>query len=481
MINKKLIPLCIMILLVMSAQGQHVRNSLEQEIDRLVSDHTLVQGDFGLYVHDINDNRTVAAHQADKSLIPASTQKILTTAYALQTLGENHTFKTELGYSGEIKGNTLHGNLIVKGFGDPALLSNYHEEHYKNILDSWADSIKNKGIDTITGSIIMDASYFGAYNTPPDWFWNDMGNYYGASPFAINVEDNRFEVYFNSTAGAGNTTTITGTTAPYDITIDNHVIGANTSRDMAYFYSAPLGEQIWAKGKIPQGQRQFIVKASIPNPPKHLGMLLKQTLHRNGIVYTEEIEVEFNKSKSYNLLATQHSPKLIDIILTTNQRSHNLFAETLLLHLCKEKQIDTNTQYAGEALKLLMQQEGIDLTGANIRDGSGLSRSNLITAKQMTEVLVALSKDKEKWESFISTLPKAGREGSLASIFQNTSAVDRLVAKSGYLNKARSYSGFITTKSGKEICFTLIANNYTCTAYQMKKKMERLMIQLCEL
>jgi serine-type D-Ala-D-Ala carboxypeptidase/endopeptidase (penicillin-binding protein 4) len=483
----KKLPLFVFALLVIPMQSEvgvfaqvNTRN-LQLTLEELANDDDLVSGSFSFYATNITDDTLIASYNENKSLIPASIQKVVTTLYALKMFGENHRFKTELGYSGELLENKLIGNIVLKGYGDPALLSNHFESRYHDFFTSLIDSLKSQSIDTIQGKLIIDASYFGKYNTPVDWIWNDIGNYYGASPYSVNLYDNRFDLFFKSGASKNSPTSIVSTHPKVNVEIENRVIADQIKSDQAYVYGAPFAETIWVKGTIPTNQKNFNVKAAIPNPPQLLGQLFLEELHNIGMEVTEGIEVIYTSPQSFHTIATFLSPSLLEIAKITNKKSHNLFAEVLLLHLCKQQNFDYENDYPGKVLEQLMKKDGIDLKGANIRDGSGLSRSNLITTRQMTILLSKLYENNDLYEQFHTTLPRAGKDGSLASMFHHSAAIGRLNAKSGYLNLTRSYSGYVTSKSGKLIAFTIIANNYTCSPYQMKTKLEKVMIRLCEL
>lgn len=113
-------------------------------------------------------------------------------------------------------------------------------------------------------------------------------------------------------------------------------------------------------------------------------------------------------------------------------------------------------------------------------DGSGLSRSNLVTTKQQAMILYKISK--MPWfGEFDSSLPVAGKEGSMSSLCKGTCAENNMRAKTGYINRARGYAGYVKTKSGRNVCFSILANNYTCTPTEMKKKLEKVLVAIAEM
>jgi D-alanyl-D-alanine carboxypeptidase/D-alanyl-D-alanine-endopeptidase (penicillin-binding protein 4) len=117
--------------------------------------------------------------------------------------------------------------------------------------------------------------------------------------------------------------------------------------------------------------------------------------------------------------------------------------------------------------------------GFTMTDGCGLSRGNVITTKTETQILVKMTKDKN-FDAFYKSLPIAGKSGSLGGLCDGTFAENNLRAKSGYINMARGYTGYVKNRKGDLLCFSVLANNYECSPTEMKRKLERLLIAIAE-
>ena len=155
--------------------GQSPTNKVFTEF---LQHNALKNASIGFYAFNLRDNQVIINHNGDLALVPASSLKLITTATALEVLGEAHRFTTTISYSGEIKNGILNGNIIIKGGGDPALGSHRFRSYYGAFLNNWATSIKALGIDSINGKIIADASIFDN-EVPATWIWQDLGNYFG--------------------------------------------------------------------------------------------------------------------------------------------------------------------------------------------------------------------------------------------------------------------------------------------------------------
>ena len=117
-----------------------------------------------------------------------------------------------------------------------------------------------------------------------------------------------------------------------------------------------------------------------------------------------------------------------------------------------------------------------------MQDGSGLSPRNGLTPFQLTNMLYTISKDSTWFSTFYQSLPVSGLTGTMKGMFKShTDAVGKIRAKSGTLTRVRAYSGYATTAEGRLIIFSIIANNFTCSQRDIRKKLEDFMAELVRL
>ena len=179
---------------------------------------------------------------------------------------------------------------------------------------------------------------------------------------------------------------------------------------------------------------------------------------------------------------THSSPKLEKIIFYTNTKSNNHYAESLLKTVGAIKTSKQGTTQNGiDAIKKYWENRGIDVSGLNMTDGSGLSRANTITTKIQAEILSVIFTDSLMYESFNNSLPIAVKNGSMTNLCKGTFAENNMRAKTGYINRARGYCGYVKTKSGKNLAFSVLFNNFDCSPKEMKLKIEKLLVSLVEL
>ncbi len=456
--------------------------SLSQTFDKIFSLSCFKYASVAAIVVDLNSGDTLYERNSHLLLQPASTLKLMTTAAALQTLGENYRFKTLLQYTGIIKDSVLYGDLYIKGFGDPTLGSRYFEAtDNHNFLSNWVNAIKRAGIKRIKGKIIADASIYGWQVIPGKWAWEDIGNYYGAAPTALTILDNAYVIHFRTGKYSGAPTYITKIT-PYipNLSIKNYVRTANIHSDQAYIYGAPYTYQRIVKGRLPKYKRDFKVKGSMPDPPLYAAYMLFDTLKKTGILADTftTIRILGDTNLIYNARKTLYtglSLPLREIVIKTNRKSINLFAELLLRAIALRLNDKPDADNAPQALIDFWLDKGIPDT-IQIYDGSGLSAYDAVSAADLLFVLTYMYKSNH-FNTFKQSLPVAGVYGTLKSYCRKCSAKGKVFAKTGTLRRTKAFAGYVFDDN-RSLAFVIIVNHYRCRSRIAKIYFERLLCAL---
>jgi serine-type D-Ala-D-Ala carboxypeptidase/endopeptidase (penicillin-binding protein 4) len=464
---------------------------LENAISRLSTDTALKHGQVGICVVDLKTGEILGSHNATMSLIPASNMKIVTTAAGLSILGNDYRFRTELQYDGYIKDSALYGNIIIKGYGDPTLGSPLMEgvPSMNQILDNFTLKIKELGIKTIYGKIIGDGTAFERATATQTWLWEDLGNYYGSGPSGLNFNENLYELSFLQSPSVGSAPSVSSISpeVPH-FKLYNEVISASGGGDDAYIYSAPYSQVGIVRGAIPSGRGIFSINGSLPDPPLFAAWHLRKNLMNKGIpVYdtaTTQLDIEYKglPNPIRTTFYTWYSPSLSTIVKRTNLESVNLYTEAILRAVALQQTGVGSNDKGVEIIKKFWQSKGVDIEGFFMQDGSGLSPRNGITPFQLIGMLRAIAADSEWFTHFNNSLPEAGKSGTMKRMFrQYPSVMGRLRAKSGTISRVRSYSGYVNSESGRELAFSVITNNFTCSQRDIGKKLEQFMSDLCKL
>lgn len=417
---------------------------------------SLPNASIGICIKEVETGKTIVDYNADKSLRPASVIKLLTTVTALDHLGKDYNYNTDVGYTGKLSSSTLKGSICIKASGDPTWGSKYFPDI--NIIDSIVNKISQAGIKTITNGFIVDKS--GIYEgIPGKWLWEDIGNYYGSPSYALNYKDNTYKIEFSSKEAGANTKIKSVWPRPQSLKISNTVVASEENGDNAWIFGSPLSKTRLIKGHIPENRKSFRIKGALPDPAQIFINELCAGLKKKGIKCKPKLI--FKKDLEYKKLFEIKSPSLEKIVYHTNQKSINLFAESIGKKLVSEsgQTIDFGTKPT-EFFVNYWNKRGLKTNGIELYDFCGLSAFNIITPAFMTDLLVYVHKNEDVAESLFFSLPLAGNSGTLKNFGKGTKLHGNLYAKTGSMKSVRAYCGYIQ-RTNKLYCFTIIINNYS--------------------
>ena len=487
--------LIVVVFLNISAQAQlkklHKKNHIVNKTLKEIVDYKPFNAAFfAFYAVDLNSGEEVSFNNAHKVLKPGSTQKLISTAAALELLGADYTLKTRLMYSGSIDtvSKTLNGNLYIVGGGDPTLGSKYFDTTSdKQFLAQMDSAVENLGIDTIRGRVIANAQCYSLDIVPPSWSWQNMGNYFGAGPSGLVIYDNYYTVHFK-TGDYQTPVTIKNVDPEIEgLSFDNGVISDSISWDNTNIFGAPYSNLRYLRGTLPINRDDFGVKGSTPDPALLASVELQKTLIASDVVFensatTSRLLGNYSKINADSLteIITIESPTLSDIITETNVHSINLFAEHCLIEAGMALNSHPITKEAADSVKQYWSNLGMDTEGMLVYDGSGLSHYDAFSPYQMVFLLKHM-KNSNNFNIFYSSLAIGGKTGTIKKMFKGTAAEGNIHAKSGTVNKAKAYSGYVTSASGREIAFSMMVNNFSCSSREARAQLEKLMISLAEL
>lgn len=460
---------------------------INEFIATMKNEAELKNASLGLSVLDASTGNTLCDYNGTTSLTPASTMKIITTASALQLLGKDFRYETILQHSGSFDKTTgvIDGDLVIRGSGDPSLNSEYFRkaEDTFMVVNKWAAALKEKGVKKITGKLVLDVSCFEE-ELPGTWVWGDIGNYFGAPAYGLSYNDNKFYIVFKPAAKAGDSVCVNKTVPCIDGLCFQNTVKAGGHEDNAVVYHAPFSNNITIHGTLPASTRPQSIEASLPDPSLLLAKHLRLALAGAGIElkYDETRKVTAYNKKEYTAarsnLYTYRSPTLEKIIYFTTLHSNNMYAESIFKTMALKKGGWGSTWQGMTTLNNHLKSKGFDPSGLFINDGSGLSRSNAVTAEHLSKILYMMHADSLTRAPFYNSLPVAGVSGSLRSLGKGTPLEKNFRAKSGYITRVRSYAGYMKTKAGKEVCVSLIINNFNGSPSETRKKMEEIFLKV---
>jgi len=452
----------------------------EKALNKLLADSSMISSSVSLCFINTATGETVFEYNPAESLMPASVLKLVTSAAALELLGPGYCFKTQVGYTGNLKTLTgrLTGDIVITGGGDPSLGSQYFKDHYGNFLKDWITGVRELGIKNIEGRIITDDSRYDHQPVPPKWLWEDIGNYYGAGAYGLSAFDNMFEIHF-STSEDGSTPEITGMIPDlcrYELT---NRLTASGNTDNGYVFSAPYNDYGWIAGSIPVNREDFVLKAAISDPPLLIAEIFDSMLDSAGITISMyPSTTRLAKNTIYEVpvtIAEVTSPPLSRIIEVLNHESVNLYAEHLLKEIGKICNGKGTTEAGIEVIYRFLENSGVNPAGMFLEDGSGMSPLDAVTSRGLSELLVFMKNKSEYFSEFYNSFPDAGKEGTIKSNFKNPVFNSNLRAKSGSMTRVTSYAGYFKSMSGIDMAFSIIVNNFSGPSQRIINGIEELL------
>ena len=454
-----------LLFLVNILSAQSVRDRIDNTVKRFLADSSMKHAILSLYILNGKTNEVVYDLNGETGLAPASCQKIFTSIAAMDLLGHDYRFKTELGYDGTLQNGELNGNLFLIGYGDPTLGSwRFNETKEDKILNELEDALKVHRIKKIKGSFYVYEQKFETQTIPGGWIWDDMGNYYGAGVSALNWRENQYDLKLKPGNKVGEPATILFS-KPQLINCylySELVTGEKGSGDNAYIYLSPNGKYGFVRGSIPLGVDTFTISGSFPNPASQLMHTITEKLEKNGWQMirgiSNAIRIDFSDKrdtlKKYTSIYTHFSPSLDSINYYFLKRSINLYGEALMKTIAYEKKGFGNTDSGIAIIKKYWQERGIEKSALHIMDGSGLSPQNRVTTHALVTAL-QYAKTRDWFNSFYFDLPE----------------YNQMKLKSGSIGGARSFAGYHTAKDGTPYTMAIIVNNYDGSSTAIVNKM----------
>jgi serine-type D-Ala-D-Ala carboxypeptidase/endopeptidase (penicillin-binding protein 4) len=465
-------------------QSEHRLESLQQDLEDIFEDPNFSNAHWGITVQSLETGQYIFRRNDTRSFIPASNQKLFTSAMALSTLGPDFSYTTQLVTDGRISDRTLRGDLIIRGAGDPtfgspslnsdgAMLATY---------EAWADSLERLGVTRIVGDIIGDDSYFTSQRYPYGWAIEDIPYYFAMQTSGLSFGENKVTVkaWPSTKIGAPPKYSLTPETEYIDILdqattkadsitiklrkgVDSTVVVGTTTLEITRDQGKNV---IKMTGEIPKSGDTVREHITVEDPTLFATEMLREVLEARGIeVRGKTLSVRDLKKKipylKTRVLAYYTSPTLDKIVSQINKRSNNHFAEQVYLTVAKERKGEGSWDKGAEAMKDFVSSIGIDPQKMAVYDGSGLSRMDLVTPMQITTLLRYMYQRKNLFAALYPSLSVVGVDGTMSTRLRDTRAQGNVRAKTGFLTGVRTISGYLSTADGEMLAFSMLANNYT--------------------
>lgn len=466
--------LLILLIFLLVNLGTKRPASVDEQIDAILNEPQASSAFWGVYVRDLSSDRILYSLNTDKTLVPASNQKLITTSAALSVLGPDFQYETTLHFKGDIGEAVMQGDLILEGAGDPSFAS--RELSQPDPMQEWANKLASLGVKKFEGRLIGDDNVFDDEPYADGWDLSFVASEsFAPASSGLSSKDNVVIVQIQSDrVGAP---PLLKDDPPGYLHIRNDATTSARRRGRSIHVNRTLGtENVTIKGTVPRVYRRSVV-IPVTNPTLSTLHVFKHYLEEAGIevaasLHDIDMLEEEISYKDASPLFVHHSPVLSEMLEQINKESDNFYAEQIFRTMGWGGSVE-----GGEKrIRSMLKAAGINIAGLSIRDGSGLSRKNMITTETIGELLVHMYKD-EQWQAFKETLPRGGE--ARTTLDYRLKGVP-VWAKTGSLEYVRSLSGYAQTSDGRLIAFSLIANNYTGRSYRIMQAMDRIVRVLTE-
>ena len=440
--------------LAFGANAAPVNTTLSPKVQQALKTNKLQNDALSLVMIPLDGPGTPTVFNADVSMNPASTMKLVTTYAALEMLGPTHQWKTEFYTDGTLSNGILQGNLYLKGGGDPKL----------NMEKLWLlmRDLRANGVQQITGDLVLDRSFFEQPQLPVfDDDGNDKNKPFLVKPDSLMVNLKALRFVARNDAGK----VLISVEPPIaSIRIDNQVKAVNTKQctgDVRYnpVTQADGSVLVTVSGQLADGCNSQTYLSLIDHATYTAGAVRAIWKELGGSIQGQNRQAAVPKNAK--LLARAYSPDLAEIIRDINKYSNNTMAQQLFLSLGAQFRSDADGDDAKAAQRVIRQwlaKKGITAPHLVMENGSGLSRAERVSAREMAQMLQAAWKSPYAAE-FISSMPIAGKDGTMRKRLKTTAMNGQAHIKTGTLNTVRAISGFSRDSNGHTWAVVAILND----------------------
>jgi len=438
-------------------------SGLQAAIDRIV-DRPLFAGAFwGIEVRSLRTGKVLYARNADKNMKPASTLKLVTTAAALDAFGPDLRVRTTVETAARRDGmGRILGDVYLVGRGDPELSGRFADDRTSAGFEALAEALKGAGVRRIEGRLVGHEGLFTGERRGSDWAWGDLVWRYGAEVSALSFNDNSaiLTVYPGERAGDPVMVERFPESRYYSVVSTATTSPSGTGSDLVL--QRELGSNVVRLGgTMPAGEEPQEMGVALEDPARYAATVFAEVLEAKGIRVAGQVATSSDPlPPGVRVLAGHDGPPLAEILKGVNKPSQNLHTE-MLLRLLGARVKGAGTVEAGHAAVMdFLRRVGVNPRAWALQDASGLSRSDLVSPREMVSLLAAM--DRHRYGAvFRDSLPVAGVDGTLEHRMRGTAAQGRVVAKTGTIRHVNALGGYASARGGERLAFAIVVNHHT--------------------
>jgi D-alanyl-D-alanine carboxypeptidase/D-alanyl-D-alanine-endopeptidase (penicillin-binding protein 4) len=424
---------------------------LPTEVAAALAASRLSSDGLSVYVQALSSPAPLLTFNEDVPRNPASVMKLVTTYAGLGTLGADYRWPIELYTPGNVSGDTLQGDLILKGYGDP----NFKEADLHHLLDD----LRATGIKKITGNLIIDNTYFSVAK-------HDTGEFDGKRYAAYNAQSDALIYNEGLSDFIVTGSDVFSPNPARNVQIDSHLQFKNVACSGRFAYPK-TGIQhkedaviIHFEGVVSSrcGERKYSFVITDPANMLHSTVTKIWTEEMAGTIEGHDFAIAATPA-NVKLLARVESEPVSDVLAMINKKSNNVMAQQLFLSIgAKQAGNADTTEKAYQGIQQWFKSRGLDFPELVMENGSGLSRRGQISARHIAELLMDAYQHPQH-DAFINSLPIMGVDGTLKKRMKGSHVAGHAHLKTGTLNNAKALAGYVTADDGETYVVAILHND----------------------
>jgi D-alanyl-D-alanine carboxypeptidase/D-alanyl-D-alanine-endopeptidase (penicillin-binding protein 4) len=459
--SRRLLFLLLSMLSLMPSVAQ-AQDALPAEVSAALKTAGIPANAAGIFVQEVGARRPTLAANAARPLNPASTMKLVTTFAALDLLGPNFTWKTQVLADGAITGDTLEGDLILKGGGDPKL----------TLENLWlvARALRMRGLRHIRGDLVLDRMYFEPGDHDPGQFDAEPLRPYNVGPDAllVNFKAIRFSFVPDSVTGQ---VQILADPRPQQLELAQAVRGVDgpcgdwRSRLKADFQNGATQARVAFSGLYPIDCGEKAWNIALLSHPNYIYGVFRQIWEESGGSLGGNWRNGATPPTA-KLLYVHESPSLSEIARDINKYSNNVMARQLFLTLSAEAlKTPGRNSHSAQLIRSWLTQRAIHVPELVMDNGSGLSRIERISAANLAHVLDTAYRSAVMPE-LMASLPLVAQDGTMKRRLNGGPVAGQAHIKTGSLADVRAIAGYVLDRRGRRHVVVFIINHANAAAGQ---------------
>ena len=436
-------------LLLLAAATPAAETELPVGVRSALNTRNVAHESLSAVVVDVETGKTVLDWHGGEPRNPASTIKLLTTLVALDLLGPAYRWRTEVFAGGELVDGRIDGDLVIKGYGDPFLVT---ERVWQLVR-----RIRYAGVREIGGDLLLDDSWFDVGSYDPAAFDRQPLRAYNVAPNALMMNFKVVRYWFEPDHAAG-TVDVRMDPRLDNLDVDNRLgLVGKSCRGYQRGITITANEsvdEITFSGQFPSGCRRYAMDRTALSHNDFVYGLFSSLWREAGGAFDGGWRNVVVSEDDEPLLSFDSLP-LTDVISRINKYSNNVMARQLLYTLAAEVDGPPGTEAGGKAvIARWLADNGLPTAGVTIENGAGLSRQARITARDMAQML-GFAWRQPYMPEYLASMSLSGLDGTLRRRFGNTGLVGKAHLKTGSLDHVTAVAGYLQARSGRR--FAVVA------------------------